>query len=168
MDFEKEVFPLKDKIFRFAKRLLNRTIDAEDVTQDVLIKFLTKKEEFKKYKSIEAIAITITKNMCLDRLRLKKREYVELSDSNTTITNITPLQQMENADHIRIMNSIVNELPDQQKMIFQLREIEGYEFEEISKIMEITVNTIRVNLSRARVKIREELNKSINYGISNH
>lgn len=168
MDFEKEVLPLKDKIFRFAKRLLNIATDAEDVTQDVFIKFLTKEKEFKKYKNIEAIAMTITKNMCLDRLRSKKRQFVELNDGNTTTTVVTPLQQTEIADQITIMNTIISKLPDQQKMIFQLREIEGYEFEEIAKIMEITVNTIRVNLSRARLKIRQELSKSIDYEVSNN
>ena len=59
-------------------------------------------------------------------------------------------------------------MPDIQQTVMFLRDVEQYEFEEIAKITEINVNAIRVALSRARKKVREELFKQQQYGTGNH
>ena len=60
----------------------------------------------------------------------------------------------------------MEQLPDQQKIIIQLRDIEQYDFEEIAKVVNMNPTAIRVALSRARKYIREELTKKHNYGVS--
>ncbi|MBL4709143.1 MAG: RNA polymerase sigma factor [Flavobacteriales bacterium] len=154
VDFEKDILPLKDKIFRFAKRLLSTQMEAEDTTQEVFLRLWSKREVLNKYSSVEALAMTMTRNICLDQIRFKKRKTVELHD-NVAISDYTPLKHTEISDSIMLMNQILATLPEQQKTIIQLREVEGYEFEEISRIMEMNVNTIRVNLSRARQKVKK-------------
>ena len=76
-----------------------------------------------------------------------------------------PNDQAEITNQRKLMNTIINSLPEQQKMIIQLREIEGYEFEEIATITDMNINAVRVALSRARKAIKEELVKMYNYGL---
>ena len=61
------VAPFKDKVFRLAKRLLVSTEEAEDATQEVLVKLWSKNGGLSSYSSIEAFAMTMTKNYCLDQ-----------------------------------------------------------------------------------------------------
>ncbi|MCD4745688.1 MAG: RNA polymerase sigma factor [Bacteroidales bacterium] len=162
-DFKIKVFPVKHKLYRFAKKLLNNTVEAEDTVQEVLLRLWSKKEILKEYKSIEAFAMIITKNLCLDKLKSKSSKTVELKNPLISTNNLTPYNQTEMNDTINKVHQIIETLPEQQKMIIHLRDIEGYEFDEIAEIMELRLNTIRVNLSRARKKVREVLIKTNNY-----
>ena len=132
-DFVQIINPFREKIFRLAKRLLISTEEAEDATQEVLVKLWQKKNALNDYKSIEALAMTITKNHCLDQLKSKRAGNLQL--------------------------------PEQQRIIIQLRDIEQYEFSEIAKIIDISEIAIRVALSRARKTIREKMLQTHNYGI---
>lgn len=167
-NFLKEVLPLKNKIFRFAKRLLDRHAEAEDITQDVFIKLWSNKEQISEYRNVEAVAMTITKNICLDKLKSKNIRPAELKDNDMLQTASDPHRDTELTDSRSLMRSIINTLPEQQKIIVQLREIEGYEFDEIETITGLNMNVIRVNLSRARKTIREQLVKQYNHGIGNN
>lgn len=159
------VLPLRQKIFRLSKRLLTSTEEAEDATQEVLIKMWNKNKELEKYNSIEAMMMTITKNYCLDRLKSKQASNLQLVHSN--YSNRDNLEkQTEDKDKLNWVEKIINELPDNQKMIVQLREIEELEFEEIAQIMKMSETNVRVILSRARKTIREQMIKVNNYGIA--
>lgn len=140
-------------------------VEAEDITQEVFIKLWNKKNELKEYTSIEAFAMTITKNQCLDKLKSKKAVIIELSNHDLPVRDGSPHKMAEVSNHNTLMNAIIDQLPEQQKTIIHLREIEGYEFEEIAEITDLNINTIRVNLSRARKTIKEELVKIYNYGL---
>jgi RNA polymerase sigma-70 factor (ECF subfamily) len=63
------------------------------------------------------------------------------------------------------VEKVINQLPEQQRLIVQMRDIEQYEFEEIAKILEMNETAIRVALSRARKTIREFMIKTHSYGI---
>jgi RNA polymerase sigma-70 factor (ECF subfamily) len=56
-------------------------------------------------------------------------------------------------------------LPEKQKLVIHLRDVEGYSFEEMSEVLEMDEVALRVNLSRARKKVKEEILKIVNYGI---
>jgi len=159
------VLPIKQKVFRLAKRLLTSTEEAEDATQEVLIKMWHKNEEIEKYDSIEAMMMTMTKNYCLDRLKSKQASNLQLVHSN--YSNRDNLEkQTEEKDRLSWVEKIINELPETQKMIVQFREIEELEFEEIARIMQMSQTNVRVTLSRARKTIREQMTKVNNYGIA--
>ena len=167
-DFNNEVLPLKHKIFRFAHRLMAGQVEAEDITQDVLVKLWTKKESLNTYRSIEALAMTITRNMCFDKLRSAKRNPAELTDVNAPSADVSPLKRTELNDSVALMQTIVNRLPEKQRMMVQLRDIEGYELKEIAAVCDMTTNAVKVNLSRARQRIREELKNAFEYGLNTH
>ena len=158
--------PFKDKLFRLAKRLLVSTEEAEDATQEVLVKLWTKNEGLQKYNSVEALAMTMTKNFCLDQLKSKRASNMTLVHSNYSNNEASLQTKLEDQDSLNWVEKIINQLPEQQKIILQLRDIEQLEFEEIAKIVEMNETAIRVALSRARKTIREYMTKMHNYGIN--
>jgi RNA polymerase sigma factor (sigma-70 family) len=164
-DFISIINPFKDKVFRMAKRLLVSTEEAEDATQEVLVKLWTKSDRLNDLRSVEAMAMTMTKNYCLDQLKSKRASNMTLVHSNYTDREAGLQQKVEDRDSWNWVEKIINELPEQQKLIIQMRDIEQYEFEEIAKIMDMNETAIRVALSRGRKTIREFMTKTHNYGI---
>lgn len=156
--------PFKDKLFRFAKRMLVSTEEAEDATQEVLVRLWNKKEALEKYNSVEALAMTMTRNYCLDQLKSKRASNLQIVHSNySDKTNIA--NEIEDRDSLNWVDKIIETLPEQQRIIIQMRDVEEYEFEEIAKALDMQETAVRVALSRARKTIREQLTAKHNYGI---
>ncbi|TFG79089.1 MAG: sigma-70 family RNA polymerase sigma factor [Flavobacteriales bacterium] len=164
-DFLKVVMPFKDKLYRMAKRLLVSTEEAEDATQEILLKLWTKNKDFESYKNVEAFAMTMTKNFCLDRLKSKQAGNLKLVHSNYQDENTSLQRQLETKDSIGWVQKIMEDLPEQQKMVLQLRDVEDYDFEEISEMLNMQPTAVRVTLSRARKAVREKLLQKHSYGI---
>ncbi len=165
-NFLKVVLPFKDKVFRLAKRLLVSTEEAEDATQELFLKLWRNKGKLSEYKNVEAFAMTMTKNYCFDRLKSKQAGNLTLVHSNYKEKE-TPLEKkVENNDTVNQVHRLIEKLPEQQKIIIQLRDIEEYDFEEICKVVDMKPTAVRVALSRARKTIRQELIKKHNYGVS--
>ncbi len=164
-EFLQIVAPFKDKVFRLAKRLLVSKEEAEDATQEVLVKLWNKNESLDTYHNIEAFAMTITKNYCLDQLKSKRAGNLKIVHNNFTDRTAGLQQQVEDTDSLNWVEKIINQLPEQQRLIVQMRDIEQYEFVEIAKILEMNETAIRVALSRARKTIREFMIKTHRYGI---
>ena len=157
--------PVKDKMYRLALRLLISKESAEDATQEVFLKLWNGNEKIKDYANLEAFAMTVTRNYCLDQLKSKQNSNLKMIHNNYESHERSIHDQLEITDELEQVSLIINSLPEQQKIIFQLRDIEQYEFEEIAEITKMNENAIRVALSRVRKKIREELLKKHNYGI---
>lgn len=164
-EFTSIVTPFKDKVFRLARRLLVSNEEAEDATQEILLRLWNNKSKISSYNNVEAFAMTMTKNFCLDRLKSKQAQNLKIVHSNYEDQNISLQKQVELNDSLSWIGKMVEQLPEQQRMILQLRDVEAYEFEEIAKIMEMNPTAIRVALSRARKTIREQLIKTHNYGV---
>jgi RNA polymerase sigma factor (sigma-70 family) len=165
IEFINHVKPFKDKMFRLAKRLLVSTEEAEDATQEVLVKLWNKNNVLNDFGSTEAYAMTITKNYCLDVLKSKRASNLQIVHNNYVENGASLQQKVEDNDSWNWIEKWINDLPEQQKLIIQMRDIEQYEFAEIAEIMEMSEATIRVALSRARKTIREKLTNTHNYGI---
>lgn len=165
-DFVKLVLPFKDKVYRLAKRLLVSKEEAEDATQEILIRLWNNNEKIEDYKNVEAYSMTMTKNLCLDRLKSKQAQNLKIVHSNYQDHNVSLQKQVELNDSVDWVSKIMEELPEQQKIIVQLRDIEEYDFDEIAKVLEINETAVRVALSRARKTIREKLTKKHSYGLN--
>lgn len=159
------ITPFRAKVFRLAKRLLISTEEAEDATQEVWVKLWNKNERLNGYGSVEAFAMTITKNYCLDQLKSKRAGNMSIAHSNFTDGAPSLQQKVEDRDSLDWVEKIINQLPEQQRLIIQMRDVEHYEFEKIAKVLEMNETAIRVALSRARKTIRERMTKTHNYGI---
>lgn len=165
-DFLKVVLPFKDKVFRLAKRLLVSTEEAEDATQELYFKLWRNKEKLTDYRNVEAFAMTMTKNYCFDRLKSKQAGNLTLVHSNYKEKDTTLEKKIEYKDSVNQVHKLIENLPEQQKIIIQLRDIEQYDFDEICEMVNMKPTAVRVALSRARKTIREALIKKHNYGVS--
>ena len=159
--FKSHVLPSKNKLYRFAKRFLGSAADAEDIVQDVFMRLWDIRERLDTYHSVEALAMQITKNMCLGRLRSKKNQNAPLDEhreyAETRPESHLPDKRYELQDTKRLVERVIEQLPDMQRVVLQLRDIEEYELEEIAEIIQRDEAYVRVNLCRARKKIRETL-----------
>ena len=164
-DFNTKVYPLKDKIFRFAKRMLEQTEEAEDLVQEVFIRMWKHREKLDGYRSLEALAMITTKNLCLDKLKARKFPVENWNDHHQFIETIAEEVRPDYSDIVVGVKEAMSTLPEHSRMIVHLRDIEGYEFDEIAEVMGMQENAVRVALSRARKRIREILinDKSYEY-----
>lgn len=159
------VLPFKDKMYRLAKRLLVSNEEAEDATQEILLKLWTNKTKISSYKNVEAFAMTMTKNYCFDRLKSKQAQNLRIVHSNYKDESAQLQKKIEHQDSLDWIDKLMQKLPSQQRMVMQLRDIEQYEFSDIAKVLEMKETAVRVTLSRARKTIREQLIKKHNYGL---
>ena len=164
-EFLNIVTPFKDKVFRLAKRLLVSREEAEDATQEILIKLWKNKTKIKDYKNVEAFSMTMTKNFCFDKLKSKQAQNLKIVHSNYQDHSVSLQKEVELNDSLDWVGKIMETLPEQQKMVVQLRDIEQYDFKEIAQMLDMKETAIRVALSRARKTIREKLTNTHNYGV---
>lgn len=153
------VLPYKDKLYRFAKSMVGNSFDAEDIIQEVLVKIWKKKDQFVEIDNKEAWCMTVTRNLSIDKIRSKKNkgtsnidDYYHISDSNAT-----PAVALEQKDALNRVMAMLNELPDNQRSVMHLRDVEGYTYKEISDMTGLTVDQVKVNLHRARKTLRSRL-----------
>jgi len=157
-EFSREILVFKNKLFRFGLRFLNNTEEAADAVQEVYLKLWNMRDQLHQYNNKEAFAMTMIKNHCLDQLKSKNRKHLSLGNYDSTASEASsPEKITELKDEVSIAEYYINQLPHLQKIIMQLRDIELYEFEEIASITGISLNAIRVNLSRARKQVREQI-----------
>lgn len=147
---------MRDKLVGYAQRLTEDHSDAEDVVQEAMLKLWNIRDQLHEYRSIEALAVKITHNLCMDAWRKKRTKVISIDQ--VTITNqstMTPDRLLEEKDEMRLMREIVDSLPPLQQTILRMRDIEEYETTEIAEITGCSAEAIRSNLSRARKKVRD-------------
>lgn len=157
--FRNTVFILRDEMFRFAKRFVMSSDEAEDVVQDLMIKFWQKKEELSTLGNLKSYALKSVRNECLNRL---KHHDVKLGFADLQLHR-SELYSMEVNNLKEHIINFINHLPEKQKMVIHLKDVEEYEVSEISEIMEIEENAVRVNLMRARQKVKEQISQLMSY-----
>jgi len=165
--FLNDIDQIRDKVFRITKRILISQEEAEDATQEVIVKLwqmdATKRNGFS---SIEAYSVTMAKNYCLDRLKSKQAQNLSLNEKIGNSKMSDSLQtKIEQTDELNWVGNLIDQLPERERMIIQLREIEQYDFDEIASILNLPEGTVRVYLSRIRKKIRKQFLEIQNHGI---
>ena len=158
--------PLKDKLFRLALRITFDRAEAEDVVQDTMIRVWNKREEWTQFGSIEAYCLTVAKNLAIDRSQKKEAQNVELTPEMEEESEISgPYDQLVNNERMSIIHRLINELPEKQRLIMQLRDIEGESYKEIAKILNLTEEQVKVNHFRARQKVKQRYLEIDEYGL---
>lgn len=158
--FGELIKPFKDKMFRFALRMVGSTDVAEDVVQEVFIKLWKKRDYIDQIKNLEAWCMQLTRNLSIDKLRSKHRRtedldgHYELQDKGRN-----PEEKTISSDIYAKIRTMIQALPEKQKMVIQLRDIEGYSYQEIADTLELPLNQVKVNLFRARNTIKKQILK---------
>lgn len=160
-EFDSYVKQMSRNLFGLAFRILRRQDEAEDAVQEVFIRLWKMGERLDGYDSIDALATTMTKNYCIDQIR-KSRKLTDLNDMPNNFFTASPADILESSESSAIIAEIITRLSANYREIVRLRDIDGYSYEEISQKTGQNINTIRVNLSRARAIIRDEYKKHFN------
>lgn len=165
-EFKKTILPLRDKLFRVGLRIVRSRSEAEDIVQDVMMKVWDMREEWEGVANKEAYCMTMARNLAFSRIELKENQNVGL-DVNYEDRKAadSPAEVVEKEEHLRLLRKLINDLPEKQRSVMQLRDIEGMSYQEIEQILQITEEQVKVNLFRARREIKEWFLKIENYGI---
>ena len=159
-DFKTNILPVSKKLLRFATHFLKDEDEAKDVVQDVFLKLWQKKNDLEAIENIEAFAMRMTRNRCLDVIRANRvvpiDEEIDRKLKEETVDVHDKVEFTESANQIK---SLINKLPDLQRKVMHLRDIEQLSYEEIIEATGLKINALRVNLSRARKKVRDEFLK---------
>ena len=166
ISFRNDILPLKDKLFRLALRITLDRAEAEDVVQDTMIRVWNKRDEWSQFESIEAYCLIVAKNLAIDRSQKKDAQTVELTPAMEEEADASgPYDQMVNDERMSIIHRLVNELPEKQRLIMQLRDIEGESYKEIANVLHLTEEQVKVNLFRARQKVKQRYIEIDEYGL---
>ncbi len=159
-DFKIKVLPVSKKMLRYACSMLNSEDEGRDIVQDVFLKLWQKRAELDNIDNIEAYVMRMTHNRCLDVIRRSRR----VSKESETGINLKQADsdvslKIELSESAEIIRKLIKRLPEGQRTVMELRDIDQMSYEEIIKMTNLNINTIRVNLSRARKKVRDEFLK---------
>ena len=158
--FKQLLLPLYPRLQRVALRLLGNAEDAEDMMQEVYMKLWNKRDALPDVKDVEAYCVTLTKNMCIDRLRMAEMEKADVDEVPTMLAATDDVEaQVERRDAVEQVKQIIGTLPEHQQQVITLRDMEDCSFEEIAEQTGLTAVNIRMLLSRARKTIRERFKK---------
>jgi len=151
-DFKNNILlPYKDKMFRLALRMLTKREEAEDLVQEVLIKLWQQNDRLAEVQNLEAWVIRLTKNQCIDRLRGNTNGHKEWKDGlDWADSSPLPDARTESADAMHKLQKLMQRLPENQRMVMQLRDVEGMSYQEVGEALEIPLAQVKINLFRAR------------------
>jgi RNA polymerase sigma factor (sigma-70 family) len=153
--FKEKIIPLSSRLYSICHRVLGNSNDAKDCLQDVFLKLWTGRDSLESIRNIDAYATTVTRNLCLDRLRLKKNTVpIEKAVFQEDI-NEEPRFPGFTEERLDMLNWALKQLNEMQVRVFTMRDIERKEYDEIASELGINQENVRVILSRARKRIRE-------------
>ena len=155
--FKEHIWPLRDKMFRLAHRITLSQEEAEDVVQDTMERLWRERDNFSIINSIEAWTLRLVRNLSLDRLKRSGRNTVALDAERDATPAASIDQQMELEEKMRIVREAMDRLPEIQRSIMQLRDIEGKTYTEIADILQISESQVKVYLHRGREKVKKSL-----------
>jgi len=158
--FQQQVFPIRHKLYRFALRITGSIPDAEDVVQEVLERvWKTPAEQSSSVQNWEAWCMTLTRNRSLDRNRSRSLRRTTTLDGvvERSSEHPGPARTAELSDLAAQVRRLMDELPEKQRLVMHLRDVEELTYEEIAEALQISLDQVKVNLHRARKAIREQL-----------
>ncbi len=163
-EFQKNIVPLRHKLFRFSLRITGRSTDAEDVVQEVFERIWSRRddERTENVSNWEAWSMTMARNLSIDKTRSKHRAAVALPEKfEYKSTAKTPDQIFQTKEVFNQVEKCMANLSEKQRSVMQLRDIEELSYDEIAEIMKITLEDVKISLHRARKTVREMMMKTI-------
>lgn len=166
INFRNDILPLKDKLFRLALRITMNRAEAEDVVQDTMLRVWGRRDEWEGMESVEAYCLTVCRNLAIDRIQLKESQNEELTESNAnTPDSADPYSLCVRNEQMALIHRLISGLPEKQRTILQLRDVEGKSYKEIADIVGVSEEQVKVNLFRARQKIKQQYTEINDYGL---
>lgn len=166
--FERLVEGYQKKVFNIAYRMLGNYDDASELAQEALIKIYKSIKSFKEESSLSTWIYRITTNVCLDELRKRKSKAVVYIDENIRSEDEeinrqiednkpTPDQKAEQNELRKTINTAIQSLSQEHKIVIILRDIQGLSYDEIAEILKCPPGTVKSRINRARLSLKEIL-----------
>ncbi len=168
MDFKRNILPLKNIVFRTALRITMNREEAEDIVQDTMLKlwerFCSNQDKIGlqdtagQPRNIEAFAVTMARNLALDRIGKGANNELTLDinlHDRPDEWQSSPEDIMAHNDNDSIIEQIMNRLPEKQRTVLHLRDVEAKSYKEIAEILSLSESDVKVTLFRARTALKE-------------
>lgn len=152
-EFEIRAKRMRPRIVETALRCLDDADEADDIAQETLLRLWCMRDKLDEYRSVEALAIVICRHLSLDRL--KRMRMLPIENDVLTQLSVSPEDDSERVEDIERLRNLIDKLPDGQQIILRMKHIEEMEISEIAEIIGSTQGAVRVQLSRARNRIKE-------------
>ena len=168
ISFRNDILPLKNELFRLALRITLNRAEAEDVVQETMIKVWNRRERWDEIESIEAFCLTICRNISLDKMKKAENQNQSLEeeyDAPDKSYASNPEEQAELRDRVQLIRRLINNLPEKQRSVMQLRDFEGKSYKEIAQILEVSEEQVKINIFRARQTIKQKFIETEKYGL---
>ncbi len=162
-EFKNKVIPYSVKLYPMIFRILKNEEETRDALQDLMVKLWSKRGDLKKCTNLSAYIITIAKNYSFDVLKKKRPEVFGENDEFRLINIEEKSFDPDHREKFEYIHKTIEQLPDKYKTVIKLRDIDGFTFEEIKEFTGFEITHIRVILSRARLKVKEEIEKIYDY-----
>ena len=162
INFQTDILPLKNELYRLALRITMNAAEAEDVVQETMLKVWNRREQWNQIESIEAFCLTICRNLSLDKMRRMDNQTQSLDatyDPKDQHVASNPEEQAVQRDRIQLVRQLISQLPEKQRSCMQLRDMEGKSYKDIATILNMTEEQVKINIFRARQTIKERFQK---------
>ena len=158
ISFKNDILPLGDAIFRLALRITCNRQEAEDIVQDTLIRLWEGRDRLGEINNLSTYALTICRNLALDHKERFENQNISLDEAvhDRLNNDKTPDEQLIVQQKHEQVGRIIQQLPEKQRTVIQLRDIEGKNYQEIADITGMTVADVKVSLFRARQTLKQQ------------
>jgi RNA polymerase sigma factor (sigma-70 family) len=166
-EIKNTIIPFSRKLYPMIRRILKDEEETRDALQELMLKLWNRRNELEKYSNLNAYIITVSKNYSFDLLKKKRPTTISEKETNKILNYEAGGLQPDVKEKYEQVHKIIETLPEKYKTVIQMRDIDGFGFDEISEFTGLEIPNIRVILSRARLKVKEEVEKIYSYEVGN-
>ncbi len=164
--YHTQILPAADGMYRYAMSIVHEQETARDVVQDCLTKIWSIRKDLNKVEKVNAWAFRIVRNRCIEVIR--RNRYTDLDEKVVNMWHSGSAEdQSINDDFMSWMGKVLKTLPAKQQEVFHLREVEDMSYHDIAEMCDLTESDVKVNIHRARKKVKDAMQKIDAYGIAN-
>jgi len=158
--FGQIIYPYERLLYNIALKYMGNAEDAKDIAQESLLKIYLNIKTCNSIDTFKAWSARITVNTALDALRKRARNSADVLDDYQASEMDGPEHALIRTENIKIIKNAINSLPEDQRTLIILRDMEGFSYGELAQVAGIALGTVKSRLSRARLTLREQINKS--------
>jgi len=162
-EFKENIIPYSRKLYPMIKRILKEEEESRDATQELMLKLWGRRNDLGKCANVSAYIVAVAKNYCFDLLKKKRPERINEKEEYKIANLPAGEKSFELKERHEQVQKIITNLPQKYREVIQLRDIDGFTFEEIKEMTGFEIPYARVILSRARMRVKNELLKIYSY-----
>ena len=155
IDFHTDILPLRDPLFRLALRITLDRHEAEDIVQETLVRLWERRDQWNEIENIRSFALSVCHRMAIDNVRQRQ---LHVQKEQEIVEHQLGIQHTDEPDErLDLVHRLINQLPEVQRTVMQLRDIEGLRYDEIAQATGLSETQVKVYLHRARTRIKDAI-----------